>query len=360
MKKYIILGAIVIVILVLRFAHNGLSHAVNPIMTQEKLSAENPVISPDGKRIIFVYRNNKANNVAKFCLTDVKGEEVKEIIPQKATGYKWSPDGARILYILGKKINVYNIADDSNLEIGEGAMAEWSPDGGKIAYLGNVERPIGNDPDTIEQLYRGWKSGDPTITSINIPTLMIYDCQNDYILEIGEYKSSVKGNVLSWLDNSNLIIIKDSTDGKFQGWNIARLNVLDNSDSTLMFVKKDMDKMTMHSISPDARHALIKRGDSYWVAEISTNAIVRAIDEKATHISWGDNGGMLFYCLEGNKIYFYNVARRKTGFLNKVRDQLLSPVSLSSGILGFSATSPEQNPQDDGFIRRGAIFIAKF
>jgi dipeptidyl aminopeptidase/acylaminoacyl peptidase len=122
-----------------------------------KLSqVENPVLSPDGKRVIFMRRYADIatdRRLGELWLMDVASGDRRLLIGGQAGagGVQWSPDGTRIAYVApvaGKpQIHVMSIAEGigrplTAMKTAPSTMA-WSPDGKSIAFVAQVDaKPV--------------------------------------------------------------------------------------------------------------------------------------------------------------------------------------------------------------------------
>jgi Tol biopolymer transport system component len=112
-----------------------------------------PHWSPDGKKIVFVRLNTRAEpaNQTAIFLMKANGSDVQQLTPfaVDAANPRWSPDGSRILYDTysdpspGKSANLYTMRPDGTHKIqltrfsGGGIQAfanAWSPDGSQVVF----------------------------------------------------------------------------------------------------------------------------------------------------------------------------------------------------------------------------------
>jgi Tol biopolymer transport system component len=97
-----------------------------------------PSVSPDGKRVAFVYAGNPSFSGARNLWTvSVGGDDFKQL---SSTGdvYNpvWSPDGEQIAFMNGDRDDVYVVrADGTDLHhVARGGEPAWSPDGKRLAF----------------------------------------------------------------------------------------------------------------------------------------------------------------------------------------------------------------------------------
>jgi Tol biopolymer transport system component len=110
-------------------------------LTDDPTSDDNPVLSPDGERVLFVRHGNLSDGHLFVVNADGTGLE------QLTTGFldinpSWSPDGSQIVYVslIGSdyELMVMNadgsgqhaITDNGSLD----AQPDWSPDGTRIVF----------------------------------------------------------------------------------------------------------------------------------------------------------------------------------------------------------------------------------
>ena len=115
----------------------------NPIRLTDGLVDANPDWSPDGTKILYVtFLVPEDHDLAPGGTTvmDADGENKRLLENEGGVHPSWSPDGKRIVYAYGQ-IYVMD-ADGRNSvqlthDVGFKRMPSWSPDGRSIAYLAN-------------------------------------------------------------------------------------------------------------------------------------------------------------------------------------------------------------------------------
>lgn len=128
----------------------------NPIrLTNEASYDYSPSWSPDGKKIVFISNREvvapSADNIVakmtyKIYTMNADGTEQKKIndLTSDDESPKWSPDGAKILFVSKREGNpeIYTMDPDGTnttkiTTSKYSIMPSWSPDGKKIVYRGN-------------------------------------------------------------------------------------------------------------------------------------------------------------------------------------------------------------------------------
>lgn len=105
-----------------------------------------PVLSPDGKQILFSYLASKQEQTASICVINVDGTGRKQLSAagSLAVAPSWSPDGKRILYTAmllpqggmepSMKLHVMDADGKNDTELTDGIASAWSADGKSILY----------------------------------------------------------------------------------------------------------------------------------------------------------------------------------------------------------------------------------
>ena len=111
--------------------------------------AEDPVWSPDGARIAYVVDENGGNGPTKIWVMNADGSDPRLLIEGAGSFWSpaWSPDGNRIAFAHGDPSNLYVVNSDGtdltqvtqtqgNPPVGS---PSWSPDGSRIVVGGEGE-----------------------------------------------------------------------------------------------------------------------------------------------------------------------------------------------------------------------------
>ena len=103
-----------------------------------------PDISPDGKKMVFLKRNTKLN---ELYVSNIDGTNIKILLSDRLGDYispKWSPDGQKIVYLKNSGFQMWIInADGSNNkpitpDKYELMNPTWWPSGKKIVYFRGI------------------------------------------------------------------------------------------------------------------------------------------------------------------------------------------------------------------------------
>lgn len=96
-----------------------------------------PAISPDGTQIAYHRIKDEGIYVA-----GIDGSNPRVVLKGETCCIQWSPDGKRLIYVLGKlrvgdtKIMITNLDGTGITEVAPGFNPAWSPDGNRIVYAG--------------------------------------------------------------------------------------------------------------------------------------------------------------------------------------------------------------------------------
>jgi TolB protein len=106
---------------------------------------QNPVWSPDGRRIALIYYPDL--RTPQIYSMNVDGSGLRGLTTTLLTDLDpdWSPSGAQIVFTRGVNIWVMNADGSDQRSIGSGRHPAWSRDGRKILFV--------NGPDDATQIY---------------------------------------------------------------------------------------------------------------------------------------------------------------------------------------------------------------
>lgn len=103
----------------------------------------NPVISPDGSRILFARLENEQAETAgssEIYSMNIDGSNLTKLTNNNTANYiaTWSPDGKQIVIDDNSGIYVINADGNGKQKVTAGNYPTWSPDGSRIAF--NITR----------------------------------------------------------------------------------------------------------------------------------------------------------------------------------------------------------------------------
>lgn len=368
MKSSII--ATIGVLLIIATTQCGKHGNICPIMVNDKRSATNPVISTLGAKIAFNYCPNRYSSSAGLYIVDINGKNLNKIIDGMPSECTWSNDDKKLAFVMAGRLYVYDLNNNICSEISEGTSPVWSYNGEMIAFKTFIEK---DQIIAINEVVKDFNNtANTTIKKISIPVIKIFDIGKKLFGEIAVPNIVQKSPAFSWIENNRLIFIEDSIKieegmnswgrkniiNTYVGWNIIEADLIGGNLTYLIFIPKDIGIMSFYSIAPGGKNILFERGETIWLVDIDKNIIEKIIDTKVSNISWSRDGSLIFYAT-GKKIWMYNIMNGKKRKIAEIWDMLLSLVSSNSNLVAFSATSPKQNPAEDGDVRRGAIFVGK-
>ena len=110
------------------------------VLTRIADACKDPIWSPDGKTIAYKRRGKKAPVLETYLVPAEGGTPRKISIEQgRLLFWSWSPDSEWLVYMLGKKLQFFNVADKRAFDIippdGLGEFFSWSPDGKKLLFF---------------------------------------------------------------------------------------------------------------------------------------------------------------------------------------------------------------------------------
>jgi Tol biopolymer transport system component len=90
--------------------------------------------SPDKSKLAMAASDHKKNRQLLILNIATGAVELFGADKSYLTSQCWSPDGERIVYGTGNRLQVYDLHDHTSIELGMGVAPAWSPDG-RIAVL---------------------------------------------------------------------------------------------------------------------------------------------------------------------------------------------------------------------------------
>jgi len=171
------------------------------VLTQITDTGRDPIWSPDGKTIAYkTYKGVRGIlPVRETWLVPAEGGTPRKISIEKGRllFWTWSPDSKWLIYMLGKKLQFFRIADERVFDIippeGVGDFFSWSPDGKKMLFFHSSY-------DYRAALKVVSASGGPSIELGRQLTLWPYDRfwspDNKTVIAEGEDE---EGNTVFWI-----------------------------------------------------------------------------------------------------------------------------------------------------------------
>lgn len=237
----------------------GLVFLASDIKSKEEKEKEKK-----GDDVVYVYEGpdgqyGKGNwsNLWHFCL---KSKNDKQITKEKmrVQGYDVSPDGKRIIYIYRteNQRNSGNLIEIALVTIAEGTISKltnnrapersplWAPDGKRVAYIA---------PDD-----KDWKLANSKIWIMDVDT-------REYRLASGKFEGNIRG--YKWSPDGKSIVFNGGSRTK---GNIFSLNL---SSGTVMPLTEKEGSLSFSSLSRDARKAACMYSDNQtpsdvWLVEL--------------------------------------------------------------------------------------------
>jgi dipeptidyl aminopeptidase/acylaminoacyl peptidase len=133
-------------------------------LTNNSATDVGPVWTPDGKDVAF-----STNRGGTFQLYSMKpeGSSPTLLCPNSTSGFDWSPDGQRLVWVGGNGLEIVGPNDIRTtrycerhpLVSGDASEPSWSPDGSRIAYV------LYNSPDHDIHVINVDGTGDVQLTS---------------------------------------------------------------------------------------------------------------------------------------------------------------------------------------------------
>ena len=158
-------------------------------LTPDTLLERDPVWSPDGQRLLVV-RVDPSFLFESLYVMNADGSDRTELVTGPSlVDYRWSPDGTRIAFSLGRIVGNQLVSDlwvmraDGGNKMRLESNAEgptWSPDGSQIAYVQDGASPSirivnstgGGDhrltPDSLSTIQPAWSPNGSLITFVSI------------------------------------------------------------------------------------------------------------------------------------------------------------------------------------------------
>jgi len=358
-------------------------------------SAGNPLISPDGTRILYqVYSIDVANDAptAETWIMNADGSEKRQLI-REGGGFAWSPDSSQLAYVAAgsnEKAQIFLLDMNkpaTGLEISDLDESPWgltwSPDGKSIAFYSFVpgESPWQVElPEAVGELKGANWSADPlVIDTLNFRAdragYLPYGNDHVFVIAVdsGETRQLTSGDwtasiimyganrsYLGWHPNGNSVffpaLMEENSDISYAGY----INEVSLKTGESRRVTLEEGVWGSPSISPDGKYLAYIGFDSapspvyqmqeLWVSKIDGSDRQRVsgdLDDTVFNYFWANDSEALYFNLakNGERQLYRTTLEGKPKMLTKGK-HMLTPTSLSAdGILSGtkgSGTEPSE------------------
>ncbi len=346
-------------------------------------SAGNPLISPDGKRIVYQIRSiDVANDMptAETWIMNTNGSEKRKLI-KEGGGFAWSPDSSKIAYIAAgsnEKAQIF-LLDMNKLATGVEISdldeypwgLTWSPDGKSIAFYNFVpgESPWQVEfPEAVAELKDANWSEDPlVIDSINFRAdragYLPYGKDHVFVISVkggearqltsGDWSASVimygaNRSYLSWHPDGDRIyfpaFMEKTQDITYAGY----INEVSLKTGEAKRVTREKGVWGAPSVSPDGKYLAYIGFDSapspvyqmqeLWVSKIDGSDRRRVsgdLDDTVFNYFWDqDSKGLFFNLAKNGERQLYRATLEGKPKKLTSGEHMLTPTSVSDdGIL---------------------------
>ena len=352
-------------------------------------SAANPLISPDGTRILYqVYSIDVANDMpaTETWIMNTDGSEKRQLI-KEGSGFAWSPDSTKVAYIsagdnekaqiflldMSKPATGVQISDLNESPWG----LTWSPDGKSIAFYSfvpgespwqvalpeAVEKPAGanwsEEPLVIDKInYRADRAGYLPYGNDHV-FVVSTDGGEARQLTSGDWSASVlmygaNRAYLAWHPDGDRIyfpaLMNKVQDTTYAGY----INEVNLKTGEARRITREEGNWGAPGISPDGKYLAYVGFDSapapvyqmqeLWVSKIDGSDRRRVsgdLDDTVYNYFWGKDSKTLYFNLakNGERQLYRATLQDKPKMLTEGEHQL-TPTSMSdNGILAGTRTS---------------------
>jgi len=352
-------------------------------------SAANPLISPDGTRILYqVYSIDVANDMPaeETWIMNTDGSDKRPLI-KEGGGFAWSPDSSKIAYIAAgdkEKAQIFLLdmskpaAGVQISDLNESPWGlTWSPDGKSITFYSfvpgespwqvalpeAVEKPAGanwsEEPLVIDKInYRADRAGYLPYGNDHVFVIST-DSGEARQLTSGDWSASVLmygGNraYLSWHPDGDRIYFPALMDKVQDTTYAGYINEVNLKTGEARRITREEGNWGAPGISPDGKYlayvgfdsapAPIYQMQELWVSKIDGSDRQRVsgdLDDTVYNYFWGKDSKTLYFNLakNGERQLYRATLQGKPKMLTEGEHQL-TPTSMSdNGILAGTRTS---------------------
>jgi len=346
-------------------------------------SAGNPLISPDGTRIVYQVRSIDIANdtpTAETWIMNADGSDKRQLI-KEGGGFAWSPDSSQLAYVAAgsnEKAQIFLLdmnkpaagVEISDLDESPWGLT-WSPDGKSIAFYNFVagESPwLVEFPEAVGKLKTADWSADPlVINTINFRAdragylpygndhvfVISIDSGEDRQLTSGDWTASIimygaNRSYLSWHPDGDSIFfpayMEENHDISYAGY----INEVNLKTGVARRVTKEDGVWGSPGISPDGNYLAYIGFDSapspvyqvqeLWVSKVDGSDRRRVsgdLDDTVFNYLWAKDSKTLYFNLakNGERQLYRATLEGKPDRLTE-GEHMLTPTSLSDdGIL---------------------------
>ncbi len=299
----------------------------------------NPVLAPDGRRVIFTragFDRGTDRRTGELWLAhiDEQGRIIdKRLLVGRDVGPRaasFSPDGSRVLFVaqaMGKpQLFVLPLADGLARQLTSGDVAPdnpvWSPDGGRIAFTGRVDakpvvipglpdKPKGSeaaaDAKIISDLF--WRADGAGEIKPGVEHLFVADAATGAVTQLttGDREQVDSGDTPAWTPDGRSLIVSFTADpiNGPQESDLYRFDAVKAGQKPVRLTSRPGSEGGA-VVSPDGRTIAFTgaeaSGNFYsqpalWTMPLAGGAITHVsakLDRPIGDIAWREDGGALF------------------------------------------------------------------
>lgn len=321
-----------------------------PAALARYVSVSDPRISPDGRRVAFTANDSLNVTLSQIWLTDTAaGAEPRPFAAVGAAARlpRWSPDGARLLFLAARsdtareQIQLISTTGGESWQLtGEPrgvTHAAWSPDGSMIAYLTPGPATTGDPVD----------AGAPPPPS----RLRVRDLQTNRTWTVSPDSSSVW--TFTWAPGGRRLAVLSTPCGAFGQWRRGYLALVDTDGRNWTRIPGRASPLEPAAWSPDGRliafYGLPAADYAYGVLHVmnSDGTRVRRLEaadlaETSENLVWSASRGLLVKGIVGVRNFITQVDPVTGARTRLVERQGMTPGSFSvakDGTLAYDSES---------------------